>query len=110
MPVQSKVWKYFDKNGKLSANCKLCGKSLRTSSNTSNMWTHLELKHGITNSCSKKDSASSSRSENSAKAADAQAEIVDDPPPKESVSVSTYKCIHELSTYRLTSLRLDMAS
>lgn len=43
MSPKSLVWRYFSKNGTKTL-CTICGKPL-TSSNTTNLWSHLQCKH-----------------------------------------------------------------
>ncbi|CAH1714707.1 unnamed protein product [Aphis gossypii] len=44
---KSEVWKYFDKKMNGNAMCKVCGKILRTSGNTSNLMGHLKKMHKL---------------------------------------------------------------
>lgn len=39
--LKSDAWKYFSKIGQSVAECKLCGKHIKTSGNTSNLKGHL---------------------------------------------------------------------
>lgn len=43
----SDVWKFFNKNDKVNerVSCNLCSKSYKTSGNTTNLATHLKIKH-----------------------------------------------------------------
>lgn len=45
MAKRSIVWNYFFKESKEISRCKMCDKVVRTSSNTSNLLTHLKVKH-----------------------------------------------------------------
>jgi hypothetical protein len=45
MGKASVVWKYFHKSGDGSTTCKLCGKQLKTSGNTSNLLGHITRLH-----------------------------------------------------------------
>ncbi|KAL4122187.1 hypothetical protein QTP88_014561 [Uroleucon formosanum] len=44
---KSEVWKYFEKKTNGNAMCKVCGKLLRTSGNTSNLMGHLKKLHKL---------------------------------------------------------------
>jgi len=44
---KSEVWKYFEKKNNGNAMCKVCGKLLRTSGNTSNLMGHLKKVHKL---------------------------------------------------------------
>lgn len=43
--MSSKVWKYFEKQTKASAKCKLCFKTIKSSGNTTNYQKHLKSVH-----------------------------------------------------------------
>lgn len=42
MPPKSDIWKYFLKQDKNQARCKVCGKVLKTSGNTTNLRGHFK--------------------------------------------------------------------
>lgn len=48
MPRISPVWRHFDKINKTLATCKICGETLQTAGNTSNMHQHLVNIHNVT--------------------------------------------------------------
>ena len=44
-PPKSEIWKYYERKGNTTALCKLCGKILKTSGNTTNLKSHMQNKH-----------------------------------------------------------------
>ena len=46
MPPKSAFWQFFEKKDNNTAICLCCGKTLKTSGNTTNLRSHIESKHG----------------------------------------------------------------
>ncbi|XP_053212740.1 E3 SUMO-protein ligase ZBED1-like [Panonychus citri] len=44
-PKSSKIWKYFSVNGESDPKCVICGKSIKSTGNTTNLMKHLKANH-----------------------------------------------------------------